>query len=338
MKILVYFLAIVLLICNMNEAEQCPSKILYPIKTNNGWGYIDCNGTVKIEPKYSSANFMFNDVSLVSKRDTIILLNRTGDEIKKLPIEEPWPADFDGKSLRIEHHDSVFFYDLKGNEFLALSRTPYFNISGFFSCNRLLLSSANGFCYIDSQGETKAKFKKGVPSSFDEESGLAAIFFKNKTCFIDTTGEIKFCFKVEDGNGFSYGLALIQHKNEKFFIDKFGKKVIDVSQYDEAFSFVGEMAEIRKAGKAGFIDKTGKEVIPPIYNRVDFFYSGVVAVQPTRERKFYFIDQNNRKIIEQSFDYVEPPGFVGDLAWVKKAGKKGWINKKGEFVWIEDNE
>ncbi len=31
MRILVFFLAIVLLICNKNEAEQCPSKILYPL-------------------------------------------------------------------------------------------------------------------------------------------------------------------------------------------------------------------------------------------------------------------------------------------------------------------
>jgi hypothetical protein len=339
MKILAFFLPVFFLLnCNKSNEERSISKIWYPIKVNNLWGYIDCNGTVKIEPKYSSASFMINDVTVVSKGDSIILLNRTGSEIRKFPTDRAWPTEFNGNSLRVEQKDSVFFYDTAGNECLALSRTPYFNISSFISCNRLLLSSPDGFCFIDSKGETKFKLKEGIPSSFDEESALAAVFFKNKTCFIDTLGRTKFCFSGDNQSEVSSGLALIQNGNEKFFIDKSGKKVLNVSQYDEAFSYVGEMAEIGKAGKRGFIDKAGRELIPPIYQRVDFFSSGVAAVRPTRERKYYFIDKNNRKIIDQPFDYVESPGFVGDLAWVKKGDQKGWINKKGEFVWIEEEQ
>lgn len=320
------------------SGDRSSSKIWYPIKVNDLWGYIDCNGEVKIEPKYSSANFMIGDVTLVSKEDSVILLNRTGYEIRKFLFDEAWPIEFDGNLLKLEHADSVYFYDTTGNDFLALPRIPYFNISSFMNCNRLLLSSSNGFCFIDNKGKTKFKFKEGIPSDFDEESALAAVFFKNKICFIDTIGKTKFCFDGDNSSEFSSGLALIQNGDKKFFIDKSGKKVLSVSKYDEVFPFVGEMAEIGKAGKRGFIDKSGRELIPPIYYRVDFFSSGVVAVRPTRERKFYFIDQNNQKIIDQSFDYVESPGFVGDLAWVKKGNKQGWINKKGEFVWSEDNK
>jgi WG containing repeat len=339
MKIPAFFLSVFFLLgCNKADEDPSSSKIWYPIKVNNLWGYIDGNGEVKIEPKYSSANFMIDDVTLVSKGDSVILLNRTGYEIRKFLFDEAWPVEFYGNLLKIEHADSVYFYDTTGNEILALSRTPYFNVSSFLNCNRLLLTSPDGFCFIDRKGETKFKFKEGRPSDFDEESGLATIFFKNKTCFVDTVGNVKFCFKDERHSGFFSGLALIQSGKTKFFIDKSGKKVLNVSRYAEVSPFVGEMAEIVKAGKRGFIDKSGRELIPPIYYRVDFFSSGAVAVQPTPERKFYFIDQNNRKIIDQPFDYVESPGFFGDLAWVKKGNKQGWINKKGEFVWSEDNK
>jgi hypothetical protein len=337
MKIPILCLTVFLLLsCDKTNKDQSISKIWYPIKVKKLWGYIDCNGKVKIEPKYSSANLMINEVTLVSKGDSIILLNRRGYEIRKFPFDRGWPAEFDGNILKIEHADSVFFYDTAGNEFLGISRTPYFNVSSFFRCNSLLLSSSDGFCLIDNKGETKFKLKEGIPNSFNEESALAAIFLKNKTCFIDTFGKTKFCFAGDNQSEFSSGLALIQNGKEKFFIDKSGRKLIEVSQYDEVFSYFGEMAEIRKAGKCVFIDKNGRELIPPIYYRVDFFYNGAAAVQPTQERKFYFIDRNNRKIIDQSFDYVESPGFVGDLAWVKKGDQKGWINKKGEFVWVEE--
>jgi hypothetical protein len=337
MKITILCLTVFLLFnCDKTNKDQSISKIWYPIKVKNLWGYIDCNGKVKIKPKYSSANLMINGVTAVSKGDNIILLNRRGNEIKKIPFDRGWPVEFYGKILKIEHADSVFFYDTAGNKFLGISRTPYFNVSSFFSCNRLLLSSSDGFCFIDNKGEIKFKSKEGRASEFDDTSGLAAIFFKNKTCFIDTSGNIRFCFKDVSHSGFSYGLALIQNGKKKFFIDKSGKKVLNVSQYSDVSAYSGEMIGIGKAGKWGFIDKNGREFIPPIYDRVDFFYSGAAAVQPMQERKFYFIDKNNRKIIDQSFDYVESPGFVGDLAWVKKGDQKGWINKKGKFVWVEE--
>ena len=84
MKPLIIFLsALFLLNCNKSNEERSMSKIWYPIKVNNLWGYIDGNGEVKIKPKYSSANIMIDDVTLVSKGDSVILLNRSGYEIRK---------------------------------------------------------------------------------------------------------------------------------------------------------------------------------------------------------------------------------------------------------------
>ncbi|MBK7505883.1 MAG: WG repeat-containing protein [Bacteroidetes bacterium] len=49
---------------------------------------------------------------------------------------------------------------------------------------------------------------------------------------------------------------------DKFgFLDNSGKEVIPLI-YDDAFRFSEGLAIVEKNGKSGYIDKTGKEVIP----------------------------------------------------------------------------
>ena len=51
------------------------------------------------------------------------------------------------------------------------------------------------------------------------------------------------------------------------FIDKTGKTVIPL-EYDEASSFYNGFAKVKKNGKWGLIDKSGKMVIPLEYDGV----------------------------------------------------------------------
>jgi hypothetical protein len=52
------------------------------------------------------------------------------------------------------------------------------------------------------------------------------------------------------------------------------------------------MAEVKTGGKWGFIDKTGKEVIPPVYDYVGAFYEGLARVE--KNRKCGFIDKTGK--------------------------------------------
>ena len=62
------------------------------------------------------------------------------------------------------------------------------------------------------------------------------------------------------------------------FIDKTGKDIIPFI-YENVRSFNEGLCGIEKDGKYGFIDKTGKEVIPFIYNEVGDFSQGLVQVK-----------------------------------------------------------
>ena len=64
------------------------------------------------------------------------------------------------------------------------------------------------------------------------------------------------------------------------YIDKTGKLVIP-PMYDEAYDFNEGLAKVEIGGKAGFIDTTGKVVIPPQYDRVTTpwsFSEGLIGI------------------------------------------------------------
>ena len=66
------------------------------------------------------------------------------------------------------------------------------------------------------------------------------------------------------------GLAMVKLDKKYGFIDKTGKEVIPI-KYDNAWGFSEGLANVRLNNKWGFIDKTGKEVIPIKYNYADRF-------------------------------------------------------------------
>ena len=61
------------------------------------------------------------------------------------------------------------------------------------------------------------------------------------------------------------------------YIDKTGKEVVPC-QYDNALGFSDGLAVVEKGGKCGYIDKTGKEVIPCKYDVESDFSDGLAAV------------------------------------------------------------
>ena len=50
-------------------------------------------------------------------------------------------------------------------------------------------------------------------------------------------------------------------------------------KYDMVYPFSKGLAEVRLNDKYGFVDKTGKEVVPPKYDYVGEFYKGLAPVK-----------------------------------------------------------
>ena len=99
----------------------------------------------------------------------------------------------------------------------------------------------------------------------------------------------------------------------------------------------GYAAVANENDKHGFIDKTGKLVIPFLFDHnldgtylYEGFSEGLAAV--CKDGKFGYINQEGSFIIEPIFDYAER--FNDDVALVRSGGLYGYIDKRGEYVII----
>ena len=221
-----------------------------------------------------------------------------------------------------------------------------------------MVKKGDKYGFIDKTG------KEVIPTIYDAagnfHEGLAIVKKDDKWGFIDKTGkEIAPCI-YDDAGDFHEGLAVIQKDGKRGFIDKTGKEVTPMI-YDEAGEFYDGLAMVGKeydngdsieceggtipniSCKYGFIDKTGKEVIPMIYDQVFDFHEGLAQVSKGNAYygtdKFGFIDKTGKEVTPIIYDFVHE--FHEGIAQVRiedyKDGyiignKYGFIDKTGKEV------
>ena len=128
----------------------------------------------------------------------------------------------------------------------------------------------------------------------------------------------------KDYYGFSDGLAVVE-LNDKFgFIDKTGREVIPLI-YDNAYSFSNGLAIVALNGKYGFIDETGREVIPFKYDGAKAFSEGFARV--LLNNKYGYIDTDGKEVIPFKYDFAY--NFFEGFARVVLNNKYGFIDKTG---------
>jgi len=133
----------------------------------------------------------------------------------------------------------------------------------------------------------------------------------SKIGFLNTSGKLVIPCEYDNLEMFfTEGLAAIA-KNEYYgYIDKTGKEVIPFI-YEEAEPFLGGIARVEKNNKAIYIDKTGKSILPEGYTLYEEFI-------------------NTENMISLNFDELEK---IYDLLIVKdKNNKVGIINRQGELI------
>ena len=126
--------------------------------------------------------------------------------------------------------------------------------------------------------------------------------------------------------GFHEGLVRVEKSERYGYIDKTGKEVIPYI-YDFADSFHEGLAAVKKNGKWGYINKMGEMVIPRIYDHADSFHEGLAKVE--KNGKYGYIDKMGKEVIPCIYDSIYPRD---GLALVKRGGKYGYIDRMGKEV------
>ena len=155
---------------------------------------------------------------------------------------------------------------------------------------------------------------------------------------IDKTGKPIMGRLYSYGGPFAEGLALVEipwshgfvhiDKGGLGYIDKTGKMVIPLQQYGHASAFTEGLAAVEDHGKWGYIDKTGTMVISPQFSGAYGFSEGLAEVKDGK--KWGYIDKTGKMVIPPQYDAAWKHS--GGLAAVKAGGKWGYIDLTGNIV------
>ena len=134
-------------------------------------------------------------------------------------------------------------------------------------------------------------------------------------------------FMYDNVDNFSSDLARVESEKVWGYIDKTGKEVIPL-KFDFAANFKDDLAKVGLNGKFGYIDKSGKETILLKYDEVDDFKDGLAKAKLNGKQGF--VDKSGKEIIP--LIYTEIGYFTDGLSKALLDGKYGYLNKEGDEV------
>lgn len=114
------------------------------------------------------------------------------------------------------------------------------------------------------------------------------------------------------------------------FVDTSGKLVIPL-QFESPAQFRNGFATVKKEGKMGIIDKTGKLLVDFLYDYIGDYNDGLFSARDLKS-KYGFIDSANNVIIPFEYDEVNISWFSGGIAILQKGNKYGAVDKANKTV------
>ena len=194
--------------------------------------------------------------------------------------------------------------------------------------------------YIDRDGRVAIPFEFAGAQHFSE--GLAQVALDEGVMgYIDRAGRVLFRLREgEHGAEFREGLARCASAalRQVGFIDARARG--HPVEFDDARDFSEGKALVKRGDSWGFIDRSGRFVIPPTYAYGSSFSEGLAAVTVARERMqagWGYIDHAGNVRIPLEFDYAAP--FSGGLAAIDRTvdgnplGVDAYIDQRGRVVW-----
>jgi hypothetical protein len=208
----------------------------------------------------------------------------------------------------------------------------WYDYAESFSEGLAVIKNNKGFYgYIDRKGNNPIPFQFNTATSFHE--GFAQAGDEGSMFVIDYKGnKISFLYNFIASycNGFA---AYSSGKDEWGFLDRSGQPITNENYYEVGnFSKEG-LAAVRSSDfdqKIGFIDTTGKLVIPFQFenDRIPYFSEGMAPV--SKNGLYGFINTSGDWVINPQYSYAV--GFNEGLTCVFLNEKCGFIDKKGKVV------
>lgn len=237
-------------------------------------GFIDKTGKMVIAPQYDYTG-EFSDgmcwVTTEKSGNKIGFINTKGELV--VPCQYEWPSE----RQPTDFHEGL--------------------------CAVMVDDVHEDFGFIDKTGKRAFPGVYSYESNFSE--GLAAVTEllpdgSTQSGYIDKTG--KMVIKMDHrGGDFHGGIAkVMDDPNPIYFIDKTGKKVFELDKQYKNVDHYGDGAWLVWDGEhMGYIDCTGKIIVPCKYYAYNPFSEGLAALQDKQNGKWGFVDKEGKS----TFDY-----------------------------------
>jgi hypothetical protein len=294
--------------------QQMQAPKLRPIQQDGKWGYIDTTGKVVIKPQFYWAEEFSEGLAAFENDDGLYgYIDETGKVVIE-PILERWSPFSEGLAAAAIKNMEWGYIDKTGKWVIK----PQFFYAHPFK---------DGFAAVDVAVE-----KDGVILMGEKTSTM-----------IDRTGQIMFKPVPYVLNArVSNEVAFFQHVSKSpvggvspsLLIDRRGKVIFEGEDI-ELDGFSEGLAPVKKGGKWGYVDTTGKFVIQPRFNYAKSFSEGLAAVN-IGEGKWGYIDRSGKFVIPAKFgiDELGSDGhlFSEGLALVYSGEDPVFIDKQGNTV------
>ncbi len=298
------------------------------VEKDKKYGYVDQNGKEVVPPIYYSAGSFSDGVAVAYSKDdcTWHIIDKTGNVKAQLKGYDNVGYSFSNGFIQVEKDDKYGLADATGKEVIP---PTYDRIYGFNE-GLARVEKDDKYGFVDSTGKEVVPFIYRSAGDFNE--GLAYVQKDGRYGYIDKTGNIVIPLNFTSAIDFSDGLAVVGYGNNIWYIID---KTCDIkntkellTQYTNVTGFKEGFVEVYKDGKHGFVDQTGREVVPPIYDYVQDFSEGFAQVK--KDGKYGFVDQTGKEVVPLIYDSVD--SFSDGLARVEKDGKRNYIDKTGKEV------
>ncbi len=356
----VLILAVCTLCCHLALAQQSSREGLFVVQKDGKSGFIDRTGKVLIPIQFDSANNFHEGLALVTMNGKKMFIDATGKIVfnaaydiinnfseglaavnlgqTRIPniglISNPGKWGYIDKTgklvipMKFTHAEdfseglaAVTNGDRDHGAFIDHSEKIIFTLPldvtlGFHEGFAGVLLSGN-VTYYDRRGQKMSVPTEYGPRSHSFSEGLVPIEINGKTGFMDQNGKVAIAPQFEDVEDFSEGLAPV----------KVGSKETTWCPRDSSGSREGFTM------KWGYVDKSGKFVIPPQFESAAPFAEGVAVIHQCGEA--FFIDQTGKTVLKADFRYAS--SFSGGLARIERETTSGWmsgyVDKSGKIVW-----
>lgn len=297
---------------------------LIVVQKGRSLGVIHSSGVMSSAPQFQDLKEMLGPLGIVVQSDTtdemaMLLSIIDGGSVKLGLINRK------GELVTPCKYDEIFD-DVQNGFYYPFLRSPEYANDSVIGDVPVMIGT---YGIVDTSGKilTEPMFEE-MPVYGD---GLFRVRINGKYGFADEKGNVVIPPQWEFAVAFSEGKAIVSHNSNSSIIDKSGKIIAaNLGDGTGLYRFFSNRARCRSNdGRYGYMDATGKRVIPPVYETGDDFENGVAIV--STNGKYGLIDTAGNFLIPAEYDFLFS---LGDGLYKAKdsAGKAGVLNQQGKTI------